>query len=265
MEVLINATRIYYTDLGKTATTPVVLIHGFPFSHEMWNPQIEVLNSNFRVVAYDVRGHGKSEVGDGQYTIELFVDDLIALLDHLQIRKVVLCGLSMGGYIALRAIERNPERVLALVLCDTMAEADSNETKVRRATTIRNVKKDGVRAFAEGFLKSVFAPQSFISKPDDVELIKRTIESNSPLGICGTLLAMAGRTDTTSALAKISVQTLILVGERDTLIPPSKSQAMHDKIPNSKLHIISNAAHLSNLENPEEFNRHLLDFLNDIR
>ncbi len=136
---------------------PIVLIHGFPFSHEMWSPQIAFLEKKLRVIAYDVRGHGKSDVGDGQYTLELFVDDLIGLLDHLKIEKAVLCGLSMGGYIALRAIERNPERWHALVLCDTSSQADSNEAKLRRAATIRAIKREGVKPFADTFLESAFA------------------------------------------------------------------------------------------------------------
>lgn len=219
---------------------------------------------NLRVIAYDLRGHGQSDVGDGQYTIELFVDDLVALLDYLKITRTILCGFSMGGYIALRAIERNPDRFSALVLCDTMSAADSNEAKIRRANSIKLVKKEGVGRFAEGFLKAVFAPQTFDAKPDIVDEIRRTILSNSSLGICGALLAMAGRTDTTEALAKISVPTLILVGEHDAVTPPSAAKIMRDRILNSKLHLIENAAHMSNLENPSMFNEHLTKFLNGI-
>jgi len=93
----------------------------------MWNPQIDLLKQGFRVVIYDIRGHGESDVGDGQYTMELFADDLLGLLDSLKIEKAVLCGLSMGGYIALRAVEKSEARVEGLILCDTKAEADSNE------------------------------------------------------------------------------------------------------------------------------------------
>lgn len=219
---------------------------------------------NLRVVTYDLRGHGQSDIGDGQYSIELFVDDLVALLDYLKITKTMLCGFSIGGYVALRAIERNPDRFSALVLCDTMSTADSNEAKIRRANSIKLVKKDGVERFAEGFLKAVFAPQIFDANPGVVDEIRRTILSNSPLGICGALLAMAGRTDTTEALSKISVPTLILVGEHDAVTPPSAAKSMHDRIPDSKLHLIENAAHMSNLENPNAFNEHLTKFLDGI-
>lgn len=243
-----------------------MFIHGFPFSSEMWKGQTHVLqdNNNLRIITYDLRGHGQSDVGDGQYTIELFADDLIALLDHLKIAKTILCGFSMGGYIALRAVERNPDRFSALVLCDTMSAADSNEAKTRRANSIKLVKNEGVGQFTEGFLKAVFAPQTFDSNPDIVNKIRRTILSNSPLGICGALLAMAGRTETTEALSKINIPTLILVGEYDAITPPSAAKNMHDRIPNSKLHVLDNAAHMSNLENPKVFNEQLMEFLAEV-
>jgi 3-oxoadipate enol-lactonase len=262
MKAKINEAQLYYIDVGKTGEVPIVLIHGFPFSHRMWRPQIEILQKQYRVIAYDVRGHGESEVGDGQYTIELFVDDLIALLDHLKVEKAVLCGLSMGGYIALRAVERNPERCLALVLCDTSSEADTNDAKLRRASSIKAVKRDGVKAYSQSFTKVVFAPETFEKKPEIVDVIRATIESNSVLGICGTLLALAGRTETTTSLPKFLAPTLILVGELDKVTPPPLSIKMHEGIRGSELHLIPNAAHMSNLECPDEFNTRILNFLN---
>lgn len=261
MKAVVNGGEIFYVDAGISKAAPIVLIHGFPFSHEMWDPQIEALQKRFRVIAYDLRGHGKSGVGDGQYTLEFFVDDLLGLLDHLRIERAVLCGLSMGGYIALRAVERKPERVRGLILADTQAKADSNEAKLKRAAAIKSVKAMGVNAYAEGFVKSVFAPQTLANNKAAVEKIRRIIEANSSLGICGALLALASRTDTTESLPGIKAPTLILVGEHDALTPPSASQEMRNRIPNSEIHVIPNAAHMSNLENSEEFNKHLLDFL----
>jgi 3-oxoadipate enol-lactonase len=216
---------------------------------------------NFRIITYDLRGHGQSDVGDGQYTIELFVDDLIALLDYLKIAKATICGFSMGGYIALRAIERNPDRFNGLVLCDTMSSADSNEAKIRRANSIKLVKKEGVKGFAEGFLKAVFTSQTFDANRDIIDKIRTIVLSNSPIGICGALLAMAGRTDTSDALSKIGVPTLILVGDHDAVTPPTAGKSMHERIANSKLYLIENAGHMSNLENPIKFNEHLVRFM----
>ncbi|MDG6904227.1 MAG: alpha/beta fold hydrolase [Nitrososphaerota archaeon] len=261
MEALINGTKIHFGDVGSSQDPPIVLIHGFPLSSDMWKPQIEFLKNRYRVIFYDVRGHGKSEVGDGQYTIELFVDDLIAFLDHLKIMKAALCGLSMGGYIALRVIERNPERVSSLILCDTGPQTDSNEVKLRRASNMKAIKADGVEIFAEGFLKAVFRSESFIARPTEVAAIQQMIVANSEIGICGTLLALACRTDTTDSLDKIKVPTLILVGEDDKVCPPRLSELMNSKILNSEIHIIPKAGHISNLENTEEFNRQLSNFL----
>ncbi len=261
MKATVNNISINYSDRGNPSGTPVVFIHGFPFSQAMWNPQVDLLSKTYRVITYDVRGHGESDIGDGQYMIEFFVDDFIGLLDHRKINKAVVCGLSMGGYIALRAIERNPERFRALILCDTRSEADPSEGRLKRAASIKTVKAQGVKVFAEGFVKAVCAPQTFQTKPDVVRFIQEIIEKTSPIGICGTLLALASRTDTTALLPNIKVPTLILVGEHDTLTPPSAAQAMKEKIPNSELQIIANAAHMSNLENPEAFNSKLGKFL----
>jgi pimeloyl-ACP methyl ester carboxylesterase len=257
-----NGARHYYIDVGPPSSPTIVLIHGFPFSHAMWQPQIEALKNRYRVVAYDLRGQGRSEVGDGQYTLELLVDDLITLLDHVRTERATLCGLSMGGYVALRTIERNTDRVGALILCDTTSQADSNEAKLRRASSIKAIKTNGVKAYGEGFLKGAMAP-SGLEDRNTSYMAESLIYPNQALGLCGTLLALAGRTDTTSFLPKIQVPTLIMVGESDTITPPDLSGKMHSLILNSELHVISHAGHLSNLENSGEFNHHLLTFLHN--
>lgn len=262
MKAVVNGLEIYYEDVGSHEALPVVLIHGFPFNQAMWQPQIAALERRFRIIAYDLRGHGRSGVGDGQYTLEFYVDDLIGLLDHLKVKKAVLCALSMGGYIALRAVERNPERILGLILADTQAKADSNEAKLKRAASIRAVKTAGVKSYGEGLLNNLFAAKSHSTRANAVDAVRKMIEANSELGISGALLALAARTDTTAALASIKVPALILVGEYDSITPLSLSQEMHEKIPNSEMKVISDAAHMSNLENPEAFNGHVLDFLN---
>ncbi len=258
---LSNSIMLNYVERGNPAGTPVIFLHGFPFSHKMWEPQMKALPNNVRAISYDIRGHGESQVADGQYTIEFFVDDLIALLDHLVIDKAVVCGLSMGGYIALRAYERHPDRIQALVLADTKSSADGNEAKVGRAAAMIAVKRDGVPAFAESFVKKVFATETFSKNAHAVTFIKDLIRGNTILGISGTLLAMAARTDTTHVLPSIDVPTLILVGEEDALTPPADSEAMHAKIKGSELVRIPGAAHMSNLENESAFNEALLAFL----
>jgi len=261
MHLMVDGLKLYYVDVGPRSGPTVVLIHGFPLSSDMWASQIRALKGAYRVVAFDLRGQGRSDVGDGQFTLEFLVDDLIALLDKLKIERAILCGLSMGGYVSLRAIERHTNRVCALVLCDTKSEADTNEGKVSRAASIKAIKKEGVRAFAASFLEGAFS-ETGLCNSTLVNTTSRIISRNKPLGLCGTLLALAGRTDTTPFLPKIQVPTLILVGEADKITPPELSRRMHTSIANSQLQFVTNAGHLSNMENPTEFNACLLSFLN---
>jgi len=265
MYIKINGFGIDYNMAGPPAAIPVVLIHGFPFSKEMWKPQIEVLIKEYCVVSYDLRGHGSSDIGNAQYTIEYCVDDFIGLLDILKISKAIVVGLSMGGYIALRAIERNPERFMGLVLCNTRSESDSNEAKIKRVIQAKSAKMYGINKFANHFLSTVFYENTIKKNPEVVRLIREIIENTSPIAVAGTLIALAARTDTTASLPNIKVPTLIMVGQFDELTPPALSKSMKEKITNSEMHIIPDAAHLSNLENSEEFNRHLLEFLNKIK
>jgi pimeloyl-ACP methyl ester carboxylesterase len=262
MKITLNNSITNYSEHGKPQGLPVAFIHGFPFNHEMWKPQLAALPNDVRIILYDVRGHGASDVGDGQFTIELFVEDLIALLDHLVIKKVVLCGLSMGGYIALRAFEKYPGRISGLILCDTKSESDTNDAKIKRAVTMKAIKESDADTFAENFVRSIFWEKTFDKNPDIIEAAKQMIRKNSPIGICGTLLALASRTDTTQVLTSINVPTCIIAGEYDKLAPPSSAQAMHKTIVGSELHILSNAGHMSNLENSKKFNEILIAFLN---
>ena len=265
MIILTGDIKVNYFEYGSKEGMPVVFIHGFPFNHRMWEPQIKELPESIRAIVYDVRGHGASSVGDGQFTIEMFVDDLIAMLDQLNLEKPVLCGLSMGGYIALRTAERYPERIKALVLCDTKSGTDTDEEKIKRSSSMKAVKTYGVPSFADEFVKAVFWKKTFATNPQAVEFIKEIIRSNSSLGICGTLLALASRTDTTQCLASIGIPACIIVGEHDMRTPPSVAREMRNAISGSELFIVSNAGHMSNLENSKEFNKYLFAFLNNFK
>ncbi len=261
MKVRVNGVSLFCAESGNPSGLPILFLHGFPFDHRMWRSQIEATTRLYRAIAYDIRGHGASDVGDGQYMIEGHVEDLVGLMDHLEIGRAVVVGLSMGGYITLRALEKHPQRFIAAVLCDTRSEPDSNEGKLKRHAGIELVRKAGSAGFAESFVGGLFAPGNLKSHVREKEEIRKTIENTSPLSIAGTLIALAARTDTTPSLQSIKVPTLIMVGEFDQLTPPAASEAMHERIPGSQLHIVPAAAHMSNLENPEFFNERLLQFL----
>jgi len=256
-----NEPDLNFLDLGDSDKLPIILIHGMALDQTMWTPQILVLKEHYRVVTYNIRGHGLSNVGDAQYTYKMFADDLKSLIDYLEIDQAVLCGLSMGGAIALRAYDIYPHRIKAMILSDARSEADSNETKYWRENSIESIKKDGLENFADEFVETILASSSFKRHPEAVELIQNTALSSPPEAVCGVLLAQAARTDMKHVLGKITVPTLIMVGEHDDFTPLSSSQMMHDKIVNSEFKIIPKAGHMSNLENPEEFNHNLLEFL----
>jgi len=257
--------KLHSQDSGPGPEKTIVFLHGFPFNQHMWDEQAALAkNLGLRVVTFDLRGHGQSETGTGQYGFEMFVDDLLELLDTQKITKAILCGLSMGGYIALRFTERAPERVSGLILCDTRSEADSNEGKIKRSETAKTIQNKGPKVFCESFLKAVLTPETMASQPAIVERVRQMILANSATGMIGSAIAMGGRTDTTESLSRIQVPTLLLVGEKDQITPPSAAEAMHKKIPHSKLIIIPHAAHLSNLENPAAFNSAFHNFLSTL-
>lgn len=261
----IDGHGITVVERGPRDGLPVTFVHGFPFSHRMWRPQLESLSDDFRCIAYDLRGLGTSQVGDGQYTMESYVDDLVGLLDALDVEAAVVCGLSMGGYIALRGIEREPDRFLGLVLADTRSGQDTDAGKLKRAEAIRTIKARGLHAYAEGLLEQLLAPETFERAPALVDRIRRIVESSEPQGVCGAQLAMAARTDTTGVLPLIDVPVLLLVGELDRLTPPDVAEEMRARVPDAELRVVPGAAHLSNLENPEAFNGALRAFLRGIR
>jgi pimeloyl-ACP methyl ester carboxylesterase len=182
----------------------------------------------------------------------------------LQIDQAVLCGLSMGGYVALQAVTRYPDRFKGLILCDTQCHADTLEGKEKRMRSIESIQANGLAKYAEDSVKNLFAPESFATRKSEITLIRDMIRNASPQSVCKSLLALAGRQETCSRLEEINLPVLILVGKEDKITPPAASEYMHDKIRNSILVVINHAAHLSNLENPDEFNEQLKKFLSGI-
>ena len=250
---------------GDKKKTPVVFIHGFPFDHNMWKNQTDKFSSDYFCISYDIRGLGISEPGDGQYTMESFVDDLEMLVLEMKLEKPIVCGFSMGGYISLRAIEKMPENFRALILCDTKSAADNNEGKINRAAGIKKINVEGVTKFVEEFIPNCFCEYSLENRKELVHTCITNSEYFSPVGIKGCLLAMAGRTDTTDSLSKIEIPALVLCGEEDNLTTPDVMMGMADKIHNSEFYTIPKSGHLSPLENPDVVNKHIENFLKKMR
>ena len=258
--ITINDVSISYNDYG-TGIMPIIFLHGFPFDKTSWQPQLESLKQTHRVIAYDIRGFGKSTAGKSAPTIRLFADDLIQFMDGLSINKAIVCGLSMGGYILLDAISRYPNRFEAIVLCDTQCIADTPESKAKRYKLIDEIALNGTGNFTEGFLKNVFHKDSLTEKKEIVEDIRTVILSNSQHIITMGLRALAERTESCSFLGEIDIPALIICGREDLVTPLAQSEFMNQNIEGSILRIIDNAGHVSNLEQADEFNKHLHDFL----
>ncbi|MDQ3073531.1 MAG: alpha/beta hydrolase [Bacteroidota bacterium] len=255
---------MHYITSGDRHGLPIIFIHGFPFDHSMWEPQLNALPDKYYYIAYDIRGFGKSEGRDGINTIEQFADDLETLMKNLSMEKAVICGLSMGGYIALRFAEKYPQRLKGLVLADTRSEQDTDEARLKRAGQVKEISKSGLDDFVDGMLKAVFADKNFVQNISGIPQLKRVMLSHDPKSVKGALLAMAARTDTTPSLPDIKIPVLIIVGEEDKITPPESAQKMHGMIAGSELTIIPGAGHLSNMENPQAFNNALLTFLDKL-
>jgi 3-oxoadipate enol-lactonase len=253
--------RVSYIESGNDVEPVIIFIHGFPFNKSMWLKQMEALSNNYHVVAYDIRGHGNSDAGSEEFSIELFVNDLVALMDALKIDKAILCGLSMGGYIALNANFSFPERINALVLSDTQCLADTPELRDKRMQAIEAIRRDGVEKYASDSISNLFAPVSIASKIIEIAEVSKMITSTTEHSLTNTLLALSRRKETCSKLAGIKVPVLVMVGNEDKITPPEASRLIHEKINGSFFNVINNAGHLSSIENPEEFNGYLKKFV----
>ncbi len=260
IEININGVTLCYDDIGE-GSVPVIFIHGFPFDKSMWKPQLDFLQSSQRVIALDMRGFGKSTRGNFKASISLVADDLIQFMDALEIDSAVICGLSMGGYVALNALNRYPEKFNAIILSDTQCIADSAEAREKRFKTIQQIEANGLHEFAEGFVKNIFCKDSLATKTELLDRIKNIILSTEPQSITETLVALAERSETCSILNSISIPALILCGSEDVITPPAQSEFLKDNIKNSEWHRIDHAGHMTNLEQPDEFNKHVKKFI----
>ena len=262
MQARINKTTLAFNDQGRGV--PLVLLHAFPLNRTMWVEQEQALSSQFRVLTIDLRGHGESDAPLWRYTLDQAADDVIGLLDHLSIRQAVFVGLSMGGYILFALYRRYADRVQGLVLANTRAQADTVEGKEGRFQMAQTAYKNGPSAIADIMIPKLLSPATIQTKPELVGRVRAMIEGNQISGIAGDLMAMAERPDSVSLLGQITCPTQIIVGELDLPAPPSDAKLMADRIPGARLTIIPGAAHLSNLEWPDQFNDTIRTFVSDV-
>ena len=255
---VVDSLDIGYDDVGTGV--PLLFVHAFPLNRTMWAPQVSALVERCRCVAADLRGFGDSSVAP-PYSMDQYADDLARLLDQLHIDQVTLVGCSMGGYVSFAFWRRHKSRVRALVLADTRAGADSEETRAKRRQLIEVARTDGSTAVANLQIPSLVGKTTRERQPDTYDAVHRVMAQAPAEGIVGAIEAMMMRPDSSPTLATIDVPTLILVGEEDVPTPVKEARAMHAGIAGSRLEIIAQAGHLCNLERPAAFNHLLTEFL----
>lgn len=247
---------------NKINEAPVLFLHGFPFNRSMWQEQIEFLSRRgYRCIAPDLRGLGENRFAGDVATMEGMARDVAALMDELNLESAVICGLSMGGYVALDFVKLFPERALALVLAGTRAPADTDREKAAREQQVQTILRAGMVPISIATVPKLLARRTLAEKPDVVKDVRNMIIKSDPRGAAAAQRGMAVRRDYVADLAEITVPTLIIVGREDTIRPPADAEFMHRRIAGSQLIVLDDAAHLTNIEQPERFNAVMSEFL----
>ncbi len=256
----VNGIELALVDRGTGPA--VMLVHGFPLDHTMWNAQIDALSREYRVIAPDLRGFGQSEVTRGIVTMERMADDLAALLDALQIAEpIVLCGLSMGGYVAFAFQRKYAARLRGLILCDTRAASDTAEAAAGRREMADRVLREGPAPLVETMMPKLFAQGTVDEHPEVVESLRRVMLGTDPRGIAAAARGMAERPDATGNLGEIGCLTLVLVGRLDALTTPAEMIEIANAVPGAEFIDIPGAGHMSPMEKPAEVTAAIAEFL----
>ena len=254
----VNGITLAYDDRGTGI--PIVFLHAFPLNRTMWTAQQAALGQRFRTISIDLRGHGESDAPFWRYSLEQYASDVKELLAGLGIARAVFVGLSMGGYLEFTLYRLYPELILGLVFADTRAEADKPEQRQWRFNLAQRTASTGPAAVIADMLPKLLAPKTYERDPDLVERV-RSIQAAAPVaGIIGDLMAMAERPDSVDLLSSITIPTLVIVGEDDVLTTPVDAQRIANGIPGAKLVVLPGAGHLSNMDQPDLFNRAVGEF-----
>jgi pimeloyl-ACP methyl ester carboxylesterase len=263
--VHVHGRTIAYFDSapGDRAARVLVLVHAFPLGAGMWEGQAKALPAGWRLIAPDMRGFGGSSLPnpDTTPTIDDYADDVTDVLRELGIQAPVIGGLSMGGYITFAVLRRHPSLARAVVLADTRASADTLEGRANRRSMLAIVEREGPSGVARDMMPKLLGRTSRDTRPDVEPLVRRLIKQQSPHAIRAAILRMMDRPDSFATLQTVTVPTLVVAGEEDTLTPVDDSRKMHAALANAELVIIPAAGHLANLEAPGAFNSALSGFL----
>lgn len=251
---------LVYDDIG--AGPAIVFVHGHPFNRSMWKEQVSVLQNNYRLIIPDLRGYGESKI---QRTEVVLLDeialDLCYLMDELKIERALLVGLSMGGQIVMDFCRLFTNRVAGLVLADTDARAETEESYHKRLMLCERFKKDGMKKFTDEEMHKFISDFSYKNKPLVVNHLRSMMESTDAMAAAAVQRGRAERRDHIEFLSGVKIPVLVVVGTDDFFTPISTAQFMSDRIHGAELLIVDKAGHLPNMEQPEEFNKGLVDFI----
>lgn len=262
----IGETDLAFDDRGTGLT--LLLVHGFPLDHTLWRHQVEHFSRFCRVVAPDLPGFGSSPplLGSEKQpaSMRAYADNLALLVERLKIHEpIVFCGLSMGGYIGWQFWQEFAARLAGLVACDTRAIADTQQVAAGRETLAARVLAEGTDCVAEAMLPRLFNPEMTVRHPQAVAETRAAIARATRPGVAAALRGMAIRPDVTDLLPRISVPTLVVVGEHDVISPAAEMRGIAERIPQAEFVEIPDAGHMSPLENPAAFNAALERFLRE--
>ena len=253
--------ELAYEEIGR-GDQVLLLIHGHPFDHTMWRPQLEpIARLGWRLIVPDLRGYGGSAGGGEKVTLEDFARDLVALLDHLRVGQAVIAGLSMGGQIAMEICRLAPVRVRGVVLAATFPRAETALGKQQRIATAERLLQEGMSAYAAETLPRMLAARSIQSAPEVAEHVLRMMRNTPPAGAAAALKGRAERPDYSSALERFDRPALIVVGDEDAFTTRRDADHMHALLKDSQLLWLHGVGHMPNLEQPEAFNTALSGFL----
>ena len=238
--------------------TPVVLLHAFPLSSAMWDAQRSALPD---LVTPDLRGFGAAPLGHDEPSLDRCADDVVALLDRLGHDRVVLGGLSMGGYVTMAFLRRHPDRVRAVVLADTKAGADPDAGRANRLRIAAAVEQDGAEVLVQEVLPALLGATTKERRPDVVARVEELVRAAPPAAAAWAQRAMAARPDSFDVLSSVDVPALVVVGDEDALSPVDDARAMADALPQGRLVVLPGAGHLTAMEVPEAFTDAVRDFL----
>ena len=262
---MVDGATLSWREVGEGSDV-VVLLHGFPFNSGIWRPQLDAPPSGWRLIAPDLRGFGGSgPVQDNRLSMDLFAQDTIGLIRHLGLRRAVIGGLSMGGYVVFALLRAAPELARGLILSDTRAGADSAEGKQGRLKNAKHVQANGTAALIDAMVPRLLHERTRAELPHIEQELRRVMGEASPAATAAALLGMADRPDSTPQLRSINVPTQVVVGASDEITPPGDARLLARAIPGAQIEIIPNAGHLPNLEQPAAFNQVLTAFLARLR